>query len=167
LACFPDLSVHFSRFILIIMAFDILHSSQAKSIGGRDGRITSDNNVLSFELTMPRSLGGRSREGATNPEQLFAAGYAACFGNAIIHVARQARLNVGEISVDARVDLGMTEEKLPKLAVALHVNLPNLTPEQAEDVVAKAHEGCPYSRATRGNIDVHFTVSTEPAEVAA
>lgn len=111
---------------------------------------------------MPRNLGGRSREGATNPEQLFAAGYAACFGNAVIHIARQEKLNVGEISVDARVDLGMNDEKLPTLAVALLVNLPGLTQEQAEDVVAKAHQGCPYSRATRGNIDVTLTTTTNP-----
>ncbi|MGI4873971.1 MAG: organic hydroperoxide resistance protein [Janthinobacterium lividum] len=139
----------------------ILHSSQAKSIGGRDGRIESDNNVLNLELTMPRTLGGRSREGATNPEQLFAAGYAACFGNAIIHVARQAKVNVGEISIDAQVDLLMTEENLPTLAVTLHANLPGVDQAQAEDIVAKAHQGCPYSRATRGNIEVKLIVSNE------
>lgn len=144
------------------MATTILHSSQAKSIGGRDGRIESDNNVLNFELTMPRALGGRSREGATNPEQLFAAGYAACFGNAIIHVARQAKVNVGEISIDAHVDLFMDEQQLPTLGVKLHANLPGATQAQAEDIVAKAHQGCPYSRAIRGNVDVAFTVTTEP-----
>ncbi|MGI4742739.1 MAG: organic hydroperoxide resistance protein [Janthinobacterium lividum] len=148
------------------MATNLLHSSQAKSIGGRDGRIESDNNVLALELTMPRTLGGRSREGATNPEQLFAAGYAACFGNAVIHVARQAKATVGEISIDAKVDLLMTEEKLPTLAVALHANLPGVTQEQAEDIVAKAHQGCPYSRAIRGNVDVAITVTTN-AEVPA
>jgi osmotically inducible protein OsmC len=145
----------------------ILHSSQAKSIGGRDGRIESDNNVLNFELTMPRNLGGRSREGATNPEQLFAAGYAACFGNAIIHVARQAKVNVGEISIDAHVDLFMDDQQQPTLGVKLHANLPGATQEQAEDIVAKAHQGCPYSRATRGNIDVALTVTTQPAAVSA
>lgn len=149
------------------MANPILHSSQAKSIGGRDGRIESDNNVLNLELTMPRNLGGRSREGATNPEQLFAAGYAACFGNAVIHTARQAKINVGEISVDANVDLFMNEEQLPTLGVALRINLPGATQEQAEDIVAQAHLGCPYSRATRGNIDVALTVTTEPARVGA
>lgn len=145
----------------------ILHSSQAKSIGGRDGRIESDNNVLTLELTMPRTLGGRSREGATNPEQLFAAGYAACFGNAVIHVARQAKVNVGEISIDAHVDLFMDEQQLPTLAVKLHANLPGVEQAQAEDIVAKAHQGCPYSRATRGNIDVAITVTTNAAEVPA
>jgi osmotically inducible protein OsmC len=144
------------------MAINILHSAQATSIGGRDGRIESNDQVLSLELTMPRSLGGRNRERATNPEQLFAAGYAACFGNAVIHIARQAKVNVGEISVNAQVDLFMNEQQLPTLGVALHVNLPGATPEQAEEVVAKAHETCPYSRATRGNIDVQLTVTTEP-----
>jgi osmotically inducible protein OsmC len=149
------------------MASTLLHSSQAKSIGGRDGRIESDNHVLRFELTMPRNLGGRSREGATNPEQLFAAGYAACFGNAIIHVARQAKVNVGEISVNAQVDLFMDEQQLPTLGVTLQANLPGATQAQAEDIVARAHQGCPYSRATRGNIDVNITVTTEPAAVSA
>lgn len=145
------------------MSTTILHSSQAKSIGGRDGRIESDNNVLNFELTMPRNLGGRSREGATNPEQLFAAGYAACFGNAVIHMARQSKVNVGEISIDAHVDLFMDEQQLPTLGVKLHANLPGVSQEQAEEIVAKAHQGCPYSRATRGNIDVSITVTSEPA----
>jgi osmotically inducible protein OsmC len=149
------------------MATTILHSAQATSIGGRDGRIESDDQVLRLELTMPRSLGGRNREGATNPEQLFAAGYAACFGNAVIHIARQAKVNAGEISVNAQVDLFMNEQQLPTLGVALHVNLPGLDQTQAEDIVAKAHETCPYSRATRGNIDVALTITTEPAPVAA
>jgi osmotically inducible protein OsmC len=149
------------------MATTILHSSQATSIGGRDGRIESDDQVLRLELTMPRSLGGRNREGATNPEQLFAAGYAACFGNAVIHIARQVKVNAGEISVNAQVDLFMNEQQLPTLGVTLHVNLPGLDQTQAEDIVAKAHETCPYSRATRGNIDVALTITTEPAPVAA
>lgn len=149
------------------MATTILHSSQAKSIGGRDGRIESDNQVLTLELTMPRALGGRDREGATNPEQLFAAGYAACFGNAVIHIARQAKVNVGEISIDAKVDLFMNAENLPTLAVALHANLPGVEQAQAEDIVAQAHQTCPYSRATRGNIDVNITVTTDAAAVPA
>lgn len=140
----------------------ILHSSQAKSIGGRDGRIESDNNVLTLDLTMPRHLGGRGREGATNPEQLFAAGYAACFGNAVIHIARQEKVNVGEISVNATVDLLLNDESLPTLAVVLHANLPGLDQARAEDLVAKAHQTCPYSRATRGNIGVTITVTTTP-----
>jgi osmotically inducible protein OsmC len=148
------------------MATTIMHSAQAKSIGGRDGRIESTDNVLTLELTMPRALGGRAREGATNPEQLFAAGYAACFANAVIHIARQAKVNVGEISIDAKVDLFMDEQQLPTLGVALHANLPGVDQAQAEDIVAKAHQACPYSRATRGNIDVNITVTTN-AEVPA
>jgi Ohr subfamily peroxiredoxin len=140
----------------------VLHSSQAKSIGGRDGRIESDNNVLTLELTMPRHLGGRNREGATNPEQLFAAGYAACFGSAVMHVARQEKVNVGELSINATVDLLLNEESLPTLAVALHANLPGVDQARAEDLVAKAHQTCPYSRATRGNIGVTITVTTTP-----
>jgi len=142
---------------------NIMHSAQAKSIGGRDGRIESNDQVLTLELTMPRNLGGRAREGATNPEQLFAAGYAACFGNAVIHVARQAKVNVGEISIDAKVDLLMNADNLPTLGVVLHANLPGVDQAQAEDIVAQAHRGCPYSRAIRGNVDVQLVVTSEPA----
>lgn len=145
------------------MASSILHSSQAKSIGGRDGRIESDNRALSLELTMPRHLGGRNREGATNPEQLFAAGYAACFGNAIIHVARQAKLSTGEISIDAKVDLALDEEQLAFLGVSLTVNVPGVDQAQAEDIVARAHRVCPFSRAIKGNVAVNTIVTSEPA----
>jgi Ohr subfamily peroxiredoxin len=145
------------------MTTNIMHSAQAKSVGGRDGRVTSDNDVLNLELTMPRHLGGRAREGATNPEQLFAAGYAACFGNAVIHVARQAKVPVDDITVDATVDLFTNEEKLPTLGVTLHVNLPGLPQAQAEEIVATAHKTCPYSRAVRGNIDVALNVTTNEA----
>lgn len=148
------------------MATNILHSAQAKSIGGRDGRIESTDNALTLELTMPRALGGRAREGATNPEQLFAAGYAACFGNAITHIARQAKVNVSELTVDAQVDLAQNEESLFTLVVALRTNLPGASQEQAEEIVAKAHHICPYSRATQGNIVVTTTVTTHAEESA-
>ena len=141
---------------------NILHTGQAKSVGGRDGQVTSNDNNLNLELTLPRSLGGRAREGATNPEQLFAAGYSACFGGALGFHLRIAKLTPDQISVDSTVDMFLNEEKLPTLTVAMHVNLPGLTQEQAEDMVAKAHETCPYSRATRGNIDVDITVTTDP-----
>jgi Ohr subfamily peroxiredoxin len=145
------------------MTTNIMHSAQAKSVGGRDGQITSNNDVLNLELTMPKHLGGRAREGATNPEQLFAAGYAACFGNAVIYVARQAKVPVDGIMVDSTVDLFTNEEKLPTLGVTLHVNLPGLTQAQAEEIVATAHKTCPYSRAVRGNIDVALNVTTNEA----
>jgi Ohr subfamily peroxiredoxin len=145
------------------MTTNIMHSAQAKSVGGRDGQVTSNDNVLDLQLTMPKHLGGRAREGATNPEQLFAAGYSACFGNAVIFVARQAKLPVEGMTVDATVDLFSDDEKLPTLGVTLHVNLPGLPQEQAEEIVATAHKTCPYSRAVRGNIDVALTVTTTEA----
>ncbi|WP_106135921.1 organic hydroperoxide resistance protein [Spirosoma oryzae] len=141
----------------------IMHTGQAKSVGGRDGQVTSNDNILNLELTLPKSLGGRAREGATNPEQLFAAGYAACFGGAVGFHLRADKLTADEIAVDATVDMFLNDEKLPTLAVTMRVNLPGLTQEQAETIVAKAHETCPYSRATRGNIDVAITVTTNPA----
>ena len=148
------------------MATNVLHSAQAKSIGGRDGRIESTDHALTLELTMPRTLGGRARAGATNPEQLFAAGYAACFGNAITHLARQARVNVRELTVDAQVDLTQNEENLFTLVVALRTNLPGASQAQAEEIVAQAHHICPYSRATHGNIVVTTTVTTHAEEPA-
>lgn len=149
------------------MASTLLHSAQARSAGGRDGQITTNDQVLSLELTMPRHLGGRGRDGATNPEQLFAAGYAACFGNAVILVARQEKVSANDLTVDASVDLILSEEKLPTLTVGLLVNLPGLDQQQAEALVAKAHQTCPYSRATQGNIEVSLTVTTEQALPAA
>ncbi|MBW3129421.1 organic hydroperoxide resistance protein [Hymenobacter profundi] len=145
----------------------ILHTAQAKSIDGRDGHIESNDNVLNLELTMPRALGGRAREGATNPEQLFAAGYSACFGNAVIHVARQAKVNVANISVDAQVNLFMDDQQLPTLSAKLAVNLPHATQEQAEEIVRSAHQTCPYSRATRGNMEVDLVVTTNAAPITA
>jgi osmotically inducible protein OsmC len=145
----------------IITPYD---AGQATSIGGRDGRIVSDNGALKLELTLPRHLGGRERAGASNPEQLFAAGYAACFGNLLMGMVRQQKLRVGEITVDAHVAMGGTADRKAQLAARLAVNLPDLSQAQAEELVAQAHENCPYSRAVRGNIAVDITVTTHPAQ---
>ena len=101
----------------------------------------------------------------TNPEQLFAVGFAACFEGAIGAVGRRERAEVGDVSIDSRVSLHPTEERGFKLSAELHVTLPQVEdPEQAAAIVAAAHKVCPYSNATRGNIDVTLTANGQPVE---
>jgi Ohr subfamily peroxiredoxin len=129
-----------------------LYTAVATATGGRDGRARSDDGVLDVALVPPKSLGGGGATG-TNPEQLFAAGYAACFGSAIGAVARGKKLTTGPVSVTAQVTLG-TAGQAYGLAVELEVSLPELPRDQAEALVTAAHQVCPYSNATRGNIVV-------------
>ena len=128
-----------------------LYTATATATGGRDGRAKSDDGVLDLALVPPKSLGGGGT--GTNPEQLFAAGYAACFGSAIAAVARIQKITTGPISVTTRVTLGSIGQGYG-LAVELEVSLPELPRDQAEALVAAAHQVCPYSNATRGNIAV-------------
>jgi Ohr subfamily peroxiredoxin len=99
---------------------------------------------------------------ATNPEQLFAAGYAACFENAVRHVARQSKVRVGQASVTARVGIGPDGSGGFGLTVELHVRLPELDSQEAGELVALAHQTCPYSNAVRGNVDVQVMVDPAP-----
>jgi Ohr subfamily peroxiredoxin len=136
---------------------DILYTATAHATGdGRNGHATSDDGILDVDLRMPKELGGPG--GATNPEQLFAAGYAACFHSAMKVVASRDKLDVTGSEVSASVGLGMTPTGGFGLAVELDVSLPALDHDAAEALVAKAHEVCPYSNATRGNIEVTLTV---------
>jgi Ohr subfamily peroxiredoxin len=136
---------------------DILYTATAHATGdGRNGHAISDDGILDVDLRMPKELGGPG--GATNPEQLFAAGYAACFHSAMKVVAGRDRLDVGGSEVSASVGLGMTPAGGFALAVELDVSLPALDLETAQALVTKAHEVCPYSNATRGNVDVVLTV---------
>ncbi|WP_133273555.1 organic hydroperoxide resistance protein [Hymenobacter radiodurans] len=141
------------------MSYQKLYTAKAKATGGRDGRAISSDNVIDLALTTPKELGGLGKQGATNPEQLFAAGYAACFDSALNLVARFEKQTIVGSSVAADVSLGHEGDKYD-IAVDLHVNIPGLEQAQAEDLVAKAHQICPYSRATRGNIEVNLTTST-------
>ena len=127
--------------------------------GGRNGRTRTDDGKVDFELSMPESMGGPGGDG-TNPEQLFAAGYAACFANAMRSSARRAGDEevVEGASVTARVDIRAIGGGRFGLAVALEVSVPRLAQAEAEDLVARAHERCPYSNATRGNIPVELVV---------
>jgi lipoyl-dependent peroxiredoxin len=128
---------------------------------GRDGHVTTDDGKLDLDMSMPERMGGDGGAG-TNPEQLFAAGYAACFANAMRSVARrEERLeDIGGARVTAEVDIGRTgKDGRFGLAVRLRAKVPALGREAAEELVAKAHDRCPYSNATRGNIDVDIEVA--------
>src|SRR5215218_3191944 len=126
-----------------------LYTAVATATGGRDGRVATDDGTLDVTVTPPRALGGSGAAGA-NPEQLFAAGYSACFGSAIAHVARVKKITTGPVNVTANVTIGPVSGVFG-LAVELVASLPEIPREQAEALVHAAHEVCPYSNATRGN----------------
>lgn len=131
----------------------VLYRAQATAVGGREGKVSSADGVLSLALAMPKELGGSGRK-ASNPEQLFAAGYAACFENAVRYVARAEKKGLGETSVTAEVGIGPREQGGFGLDIDLEVTLGGLDLGTAEALVAKAHEVCPYSNAVRGNVEV-------------
>jgi osmotically inducible protein OsmC len=131
----------------------VLYTAKAHTTGGREGRATTDDGLLDVALMPPKELGGKG--GATNPEQLFAAGYSACFIGAIKFVAGQKKVTVpAETAVDASVSLGPVPTGFA-LAVELAVSLPGLDRAVAQDLIDAAHIVCPYSNATRGNIEVN------------
>jgi Ohr subfamily peroxiredoxin len=134
----------------------ILYTAEATAWGGREGRASTSDGILDVPLAVPKELGGHG--GATNPEQLFAAGFAACFHSALKVVGRREKVDVSESAVTARVGLGMNSEGGFNIEVELEAELPDTERSVAEDLVAKAHRVCPYSNATRGNVDVTLTV---------
>jgi Ohr subfamily peroxiredoxin len=134
-----------------------LYTASATATGGRDGRVRTSDGTVDFALAMPRELGGSGGEG-TNPEQLFAAGYSACFGSALMHVARLKKITTGPVHITASVSIGPVGQAFG-LAVELVASLPELPREQAEELVHAAHQVCPYSNATRGNIAVDVRVA--------
>lgn len=130
-----------------------LYTAVVKAKGGRDGHVKSEDGIINLDVRTPKELGGTGGE-ATNPEQLFAAGYAACFGSALTLVLSQAKKKA-DTEVTANVTIGKDEEDGGfMLAVKLDVSIDGLDREEAEEFVKKAHEVCPYSKATRGNISV-------------
>jgi lipoyl-dependent peroxiredoxin len=132
----------------------VLYTAEAVATGaGRDGHVRSSDGLLDFDLAKPREMGGRG--GAPNPELLFAAGYAACFHNALLGVLKRAGVESHDSTVTARVGIGRNESGVGfGLSVALRVSLPGVDDGTAKELVDKAHQICPYSNATRGNIDV-------------
>ncbi|HWX01700.1 organic hydroperoxide resistance protein [Collimonas sp.] len=135
----------------------VLYRAQATATGGRDGRAVSSDNVLDVKLTTPKELGGAGGVG-TNPEQLFAAGYSACFIGAMKFVASQEKINLpADVAITGLVGIGQIPGGFG-IEVELQISLPGMEAGAAEDLVNKAHKVCPYSNATRGNIDVTLTL---------
>ncbi|AXE86322.1 organic hydroperoxide resistance protein [Streptomyces sp. Go-475] len=135
---------------------DALYTAVATATHGREGRAVSSDGVLDLALGMPQALGGNGQ--GTNPEQLFAAGYAACFGSALGLVGRAAKVDVSDAAVTAEVSIGKQGEGFG-LAVTLRVELPDSVDEATgRKLVEQAHQVCPYSNATRGNIDVDLVI---------
>ena len=137
----------------------VLYTAQATVTGGRaEGHGATSDGALEVDLRIPADLGGPG--GGTNPEQLFAVGYASCFESALQTVARRAKAEVDDVSVDSKVELVPNSERGFDLAVALDVTLPSVDDQaQAVELVESAHKVCPYSNATRGNIEVRLTAN--------
>ncbi|GGF07373.1 peroxiredoxin, Ohr subfamily [Chishuiella changwenlii] len=135
-----------------------IYTIGATAKGGRNGKVVSDNGILDLEVRMPKALGG-ANDDYPNPEMLFAAGYSACFDSALNLVIKQSKIDAGETTVTAKVGIGQIENGGFGLEAELHANIPNVTLEQAQELIEKAHAVCPYSNATRGNIEVKLTVS--------
>jgi osmotically inducible protein OsmC len=135
----------------------VLYTAHAKATGGRDGKALSSDGVLDIKLTTPKELGGAGGVGA-NPEQLFAAGYSACFIGALKFVGARDKIAVpADTSIEGSVGIGAIPDGFG-IEVELRISLPGLSREDAEALVQKAHKVCPYSNATRGNIDVNLVV---------
>jgi len=135
-----------------------LYSTEATALAGRNGQVKTDDGKLDLALSYPKEMGGSGE--ATNPEQLFAAGYAACFSNAILHVAREGKVELSQAPVTAEVGIGPNDQGGFALTVSLAAEL-DMPQEQALELVRVSHQICPYSNATRGNIDVAVTVNGE------
>jgi osmotically inducible protein OsmC len=134
-----------------------LYTAEAVVEGGREGHGKTSDGRLEVDLSVPDDMGGGGGTG-TNPEQLFAIGYAACFQSALLNVANGRKLDASNSRITARVGLGPTGHGGLGLSVALDLHAPLLSPAEAAEMMARAHELCPYSNATRGNIDINLTV---------
>src|ERR1700729_739232 len=143
-----------------------LYTAQAHVTGGREqGHGVTSDGVLDVQLRTPAEMGGDG--GGTNPEELFAVGYAACFEGALGVVGRRERVELGAVSIESEVSLITTENRGFNVAVRLDVSLPGVSdPERAVSIVAAAHEVCPYSNATRGNVEVTLQANGQPVATA-
>lgn len=139
---------------------DKLYTAKATATGGRNGNVKSSDGILDLELRMPKAMGG-ANDNYTNPEQLFAAGYAACFDSALNMIAKANNAAAGTATVTAEVSIGKNGKGGFGLAVVLNVNVAGVELNVAKDLVAKAHEVCPYSNAIRGNVEVELVVTNE------
>nr|WP_315254073.1 organic hydroperoxide resistance protein [uncultured Flavobacterium sp.] len=135
-----------------------LYTTSVTAKGGRNGQVKSENGILNLEVKMPKALGGANDDFA-NPEMLFAAGYSACFDSALNRVISLSKTQTGETSVAAKVSIGQNEDGGFGLAVELDVNIPGVAIAEAQQLTEKAHQICPYSNATRSNIEVKLLVT--------
>ena len=135
-----------------------LYTTSVTAKGGRDGHVKSENGILELDVRTPKALGGASDDFA-NPEMLFAAGYSACFDSALNLVIKRSKMETGETTVQAKVSIGQLENGGFGLAVELDVNIPGVSLEEAQSLVEQAHQVCPYSNATRNNIEVQLAVT--------
>ncbi|WP_288934854.1 organic hydroperoxide resistance protein [uncultured Sphingomonas sp.] len=141
------------------MTINVLYSTSATATGGRDGHARSEDGRVDVQLSTPKELGGAGGEG-TNPEQLFAAGYSACFIGALKVAGQQLKVKVpNDVKVTAKVGIGPKAEGGFGITADLTVDLPGVDREQAQQLVEAAHQICPYSNATRGNVDVGLTLA--------
>jgi osmotically inducible protein OsmC len=137
----------------------VLYTAEAVALGeGRNGEVRSSDGVIDEQLSVPKEMGGPGGN-ATNPEQLFAAGYAACFHSALKVVARNSEVALGQTEVTAKVGIGPNGDGGFQLAVELVAHIPGLEQAVADDLVAKADQVCPYSNALRGNVGVALTAT--------
>jgi Ohr subfamily peroxiredoxin len=136
---------------------EILYTAEATVTGGREGHGRTSDGRLEVDLDVPTELGGRGGPG-TNPEQLFATGYAACFQSALLRFAAGRKLDLSDTRITARVGIGTLKSGGLGLAASLDLDAPQIDRAEAFDLMARAHETCPYSRATRGNIEVTLSV---------
>jgi lipoyl-dependent peroxiredoxin len=143
----------------MIQLTKVLYTARATAEGGRDGHTASDDGKLDVKLSPPPEMGGPAESAGTNPEQLFAAGYAACFHSALRLVGRKERADLTDSAVAAKIHFGALPDGAGYgLAAELEIALPGVKRETAEALVAKAHQICPYSNATRGNIPVDIKI---------
>ncbi len=146
--------------MVVFLATDrVLYTAEAQVTGGRaQGHGRTSDGALEVDLRLPAEMGGEG--GGTNPEELFAVGYAACFESALGVVARRRKLEAGDVEIDSKVSLSPTEERGFRLGVELDVTLPSVDDEEsAVELVRAADEVCPYSNATRGNVEVRMTAN--------
>ena len=136
-----------------------LYSTKVTAVGGRHGSIKSEDGLLALNLALPKSLGGPG--GATNPEQLFAGGYSACFENALLRVSREAGVHLNDSDVEVTADVGLDRNAAGGfvLSVGLSIIIRGVEQAKAEELVSRAHAVCPYSNAIKGNIDVGFSIT--------
>jgi Ohr subfamily peroxiredoxin len=144
---------------------NVLYTAEATATGGRDGRARTREGNLDLSLKPPKELGGPGGD-PTNPEQLFAAGYGACFLSALSLIARMQKISAKKFTVTAKVHLGANEDGGFDIEAELHCSLPDVDEEKAKQLIRAAYRGCPYSRATRGNMVTSLFLDDEPVEVS-